>query len=343
MSMKQLFCVAGAVLILFGALPAAAQEVSGSVQGVAKDSSGAVLPGVSVTLTGTGFPAGTLAVTGAGGGYRFPAVPPGTYTMVAVLDGYLNVEVPQFRVNLGVRLSIDLDMVEDTVAETITVTSDVPLFSITASDTSATISGVMIEKLTIGGGDFTDVVEQAAGANSEDDLLGGISIDGSSGAENRFIIDGVDTTDLQVGTSEQRIPTEFIQEVQVKQGGYMAEFGGSTGGVINAVTKQGGGEFSGDVYYYMDDESWMGDDRPALRRVPGEGTRAELANVRDDDRERSQPGFTLGGPIWKDRMWFFVGYAPSAVDTTRTLTFPDGTTELKYPWGQSLPSKRSSP
>ncbi len=313
------------LLVLLAVTPAMAQEITGSIGGVVTDDSGAALPGASVTLTGAGYPAGTQAFTNDKGRFRFPAVPPGDYSLRVSLESFQTVEVKQFRVALEEALSFEVTLpLSDVVEETITVTAEAPMFSMTSSDTSATISGMMIEKLAIGQ-DFTDLVSQAAGAQDEDDVLGGISIDGSSGAENRFVVDGVDTTNLQEGTSQQTVMSEFLEEVQVKQGGYMAEFGGSTGGVINAVTKQGGNDFTGDVHFFMSPESGFGDDRPELRRNP-ETQNAEEARVSVDDRERTQPGFTLGGPILKDRMWFFAGYSPSKVDITRTLTYEDGST-----------------
>ena len=205
------------------------------------------------------------------------------------------------------------------VADTIVVVADVPLFSITSSDTSATISDEWIDKMPLAR-DFTSVVEQAAGANGESQLLGGISIDGSSGSENRFVVDGMDTTNIKEGVSQKRVITDFVEEVQVKQGGYMAEFGGSTGGVINAVTKQGGTAYTGDVHGYFEDNSWNGDVRPVLQNNPT-STAPELRVYDDDDRQRTEPGFTLGGPLHRDHMWFFVGYSPSTIDTTRTVSF----------------------
>ncbi len=324
MTKKKLLLLSTAALLLALAPAAIGQEVAGSVAGIVTDSEGTALPGATATLKGSGFPAGTEAFTQEKGRFRFPAVPPGNYSLRVSLDGFQTVEVKEFRVTIEEDLNFDVTLpIAEVVAEAITVTAEAPIISMTTSDTSATISGVMIEKLSMGQ-DYTDLVSQAAGANEEDDLLGGISIDGSSGSENRFVVDGIDTTNLQDGTSEQRVITEFLEEVQVKQGGYMAEFGGSTGGVINAVTKQGGNDFSGDVHFFYSPSSGYGDDRPELRRNP-DTQEAEEARVSEDDQERTQPGFTLGGPILKDRMWFFAGYSPSKVDVTRTNTFADGT------------------
>src|SRR4029450_12793672 len=88
------------------------------------------------------------------------------------------------------------------------------------------------------GRDFTSLVTQAPGANTEA-KLGGLSIDGASAGENRYIIDGIETTDLQQGISGKNVIADFVEEIQVKSSGYSAEFGGATGGVINVITKSG--------------------------------------------------------------------------------------------------------
>ena len=299
-----------------------AQEVSGTIQGSVTTVDGEAIPGVLVTLTGDGFPSGQPVVTNERGRYRYASVPPGNYTLQSSLDGFRDGEVPSFRVNLGSDLNISIPMQLAAVEDAIVVTGEVPLFSITASDTSATIADEWIEKMPLGR-DFTSAVEQAAGANGEDTLLGGISIDGSSGSENRFVVDGIDTTNIQEGTSQKRVVTDFVEEVQVKQGGYMAEFGGSTGGVINAVTKQGGSDFTGDVHVYLEDNSWNGDMRPVLQHNPSNGD-PELRIHPDDDRTRQEPGFTLGGPLHRDHMWFFVGYSPATIDVDRSVNFLNG-------------------
>src|SRR5207244_12317206 len=99
-------------------------------------------------------------------------------------------------------------------------------------------------ELILQGRDFTSVVTTAPGANDET-KSGGLQIDGSSGAENRFIVDGMDTTALRTGVSNKTVYTDFLSEVQVKSSGYAAEYGGSTGGGLRAVTKSSGTAFGG--------------------------------------------------------------------------------------------------
>ena len=311
------------IAIFFAALgpcvPALTQEITGSVQGVVLDPNGNALHGATVILTGDGFPSGSSVVTNSRGQYRYLSVPPGNYTLRAHLDGFSDSEVPSFRVNLGAQLQLDIPMRLPVLNDVVFVVSDLPLMSITSSDTSALIADAWIEKMPHSR-DFTSVVDQVAGANREDTLLGGISIDGSSGAENRFVVDGVDTTSLQKGTSKKRVLTDFVEEVQVKLGGYEAEFGGATGGVINAVTKQGGNDLSGNLYTYFEDSQWDGDVRPVLQTNPLTAT-PELKIFDDDDRQSTDLGLTVGGPLKTGLAWFFLGYSAATTDTTRTVDF----------------------
>lgn len=316
--------------LLCVALPATAQEQSGLIEGTVVDSTNAPVPGVTITVTGDGFT--RVVVTNERGAFRMPGVPPGVYDAVAELDGFKASTADDVQISLGSRQAINFTIQPDAVEDVIEVTAEAPIISVRQSDTSAVISQEWVENLPTGR-DFTSVVSQTASANDEGDLLGGISIDGASGAENKFIIDGMDTTNLQDGTSEKTLVTDFLEEVQVKASGYNAEFGGSTGGVISAVTKSGTNELKGDVHAYyeekgllFDERNYSGgsDGRRLNREQAADGTFFSEVLVDDTDEfERFEPGFTLGGPLASDKVWFFLGYSPTFREWTRTLSFPD--------------------
>ena len=299
------------------ALPAIAQEQTGGVDGVVRDNTGAVLPGVTVELTGRSI--GTVTtVTDAAGKYRFPRVPSGVYNVKASLMGYTPAEAKNVDVTLGKTLTVDLDLSLGSVSESITVTADAPLVDTTSSATSASISREQID-LVPKGRDFSSVVSQAAGASNEG-FVGGISIDGASGSENRFIIDGIDTTHPQNGDQGQGLITDFVEEIQVKSAGYQAEYGGSIGGVINAVTKSGTNDFSGSVGAYFGDSSWDGEKRPtpylAASSNPATTPGYHVFDV--DDTSRFEPFASIGGPILRDSLWFYLGVSQSEFETDRT-------------------------
>jgi hypothetical protein len=312
--MKRFRCF---TLIMFVAafvmLPTFAQEQTGAVEGIIKDNTGAVLPGVTVELTSSSI--GTVTTTtDARGMYRFPRVPSGVYAVKASLMGYTPASASRVDVKLGRTVTQDFDLSLGTVTESITVTADAPLVDVTSNATSASISREQIE-LVPRGRDFSSVVSQAAGASNEG-FAGGISIDGASGAENRFIIDGIDTTHPQNGDQGQGLITDFVEEVQVKSAGYQAEFGGSIGGVINAVTKSGTNNFQGSIGTYFGNSSWDGEKRP----IPYETDPTLYRTFDVDDTTRFEPFASIGGPILRDALWFYLGVSQSEFETERTTT-----------------------
>ena len=133
------------------------------------------------------------------------------------------------------------------------VTAESPLVDVAQSARQTNIRAEQVELLPQGR-DFTTLVTQAPGANQEA-KLGGLSIDGASAGENRYIIDGIETTNLQTGISGKNVIVDFVEEVQVKSSGYTAEFGGATGGVINVVTKSGTNDFHGSALYNFEGSS----------------------------------------------------------------------------------------
>lgn len=293
------------------ALPVIAQEQTGSIEGVVRDSSGAVLPGVTVEVTSPSI--GTVVDTTDGRGlYRFPRLPSGVYNVKASLMGYAPAEARNVGVTLGKAATQNLELSLGALTESITVTSDAPLVDLTSSTTSVSISREQIE-LIPRGRDFTSIVSHAAGASNEG-FLGGISIDGASGSENRFVIDGIDTTHPQNGDAGQLLITDFVEEVQVKSAGYQAEHGGSIGGVINAITKSGSNNLDGSIGLYYGDRSWDGDQRAA----PYQANPTLYQTFDVDETKRLEPFLAIGGPILRDRLWFFLGASQSEFETDRS-------------------------
>jgi hypothetical protein len=312
----------GTLAVLLGLLlaaPAAAQETTGAIEGVVKDSSGAVLPGTTVQAVG---PAGVVtAVTDDRGEFRFPRLPSGRYKVTASLSGFVDRE-SAVDLTVGNTVRVDMALAVTGVTEAISVTATGAI-DLSTPATATNISRERIE-LIPRGRDFTDVVGQATGVAAESQA-GGISIDGSSGSENRFVIDGIDTTDPQVGTSAVPLRADFLEEVQVKSAGYAAEFGGSTGGVINVITKSGSNQFHGGVLSEFQDRGWGGGERALLRDSLTSNTFVYIDPPKDDEM-RIDPGAFMGGPIWTDRLWFFGSYQPGLRSTTRTVNFSNGVT-----------------
>ena len=224
-------------LFLCLAAVAGAQEQSSSIQGVVRDLQGAVLPGATVEARNPLGGVNTV-VTNAEGVFRFPALPPGTYELTATLQGFRPAKLPNTVLELGKNLTLEMAMEVASLTETVSVTAESsPIIDVKGNTVSATFSKATIDRMPKGR-DFTTILRQAPGAQAES-KSGGTQIDGASGSENRFIIDGMDTTNLQTGVSGKTMLLDFADEVQVKSSGYNAEFGGATGGVVNVLTKSG--------------------------------------------------------------------------------------------------------
>ena len=318
---RRVFGIFLALMLAIASAPVMAQETTGAIEGNVKDSSGGFLPGVTVQVVG---PSGTLvAVTDERGEYRFPRLSSGRYTVRATLDGF-SPNTKTVDLTVGSTSRAEFTLAVGGVTETIEVSGATPVIDLRSAATATSISRERIEFIPRGR-DFTDVVGQAAGANPEAQA-GGISINGSSGSENRFIIDGIDTTDPQEGISAIPLRAEFMEEVQVKSAGYAAEFGGSTGGVINAITRSGTNNVHGMILADFQQRSWGGSERPILVDSLTSDT-FEYITPPKEDETRIDPGFSLGGPILRDRLWFFGMYQPGIRDTTRTVNFQDDTVD----------------
>ena len=161
-----------------------------------------------------------------------------------------------------------------------------------------------------------------------------LTIYGASSVENQWIVDGINTTNVIKGFQGKAINTEFIQEVEVKTGGYQAEYGRALGGIINVITKSGGNEFHGDGFVYYDSSSWK-----AAQKITDEDS--IVGSMRIDNYKRTDFGADLGGYLFKDRLWFFAAYdrvqTPakvsryfSSVLVPNTLEFPLDATDSLY-------------
>jgi hypothetical protein len=335
--------------VLFASLlfswPVAAQETRGAIEGVIRDASGAVLPGVTVEAKSE---SGTFsAVTDLNGVYRFPALNPGQYEITANLSGFTPATSAPVVVEVGRLLKVDLSLKIAGVAESVEVTAESPTIDVKQTTAATNLRADAIDRMPKGR-DFTSLVTLAPGANLES-RSGGLSIDGSSAAENKYYLDGIDTTNLRTGVSATPFLTDFIGELQVKSSGYAAEFGGSTGGVVSVISKSGTNQFHSEIGTYFNSEALNGDlalnntagtaggsalgsglaqlapgttgVRRALRLVLSGANEAETVVYPKDDYTRWDPHFQVGGPIFRDKLWFWAGYTPQLENTDRIVTF----------------------
>ncbi len=314
------------LLLIALAFTGFAQENSGKILGTVSDSSGAVIPGASVLATSENLPRGLQTTALANGVYEFTNVPIGTYTVTFSAPGFQTQKKTNVLVQLGSEVNINQRMTVGQVAETVEVSAEAVSLDVTSSSTSTNISQHQFENLEKGRS-FNSILALAPGVRTEVKGgavgVGGISVDGASGSENSYVVDGVDVSDVRRGSlrSFNAIPLEFVQEVQVKSAGFAAEYGGATGGVVNVATRGGSNAFHGQADYAFTSDSLNPRDRGFWQRSPLNADQADFFAPKKDGYSIQYPGGTLGGRIIRDKLFFLVSYHPELESTQRVANY----------------------
>jgi len=305
--------LAGFSVALVGALPRAAAQSSttGAIQGQVSDAkTGERLAGVTIVVTSPVLQGTQTAISDENGFYKISELPPGTYLVTYY---YNQTTLERTGVNVGVNKTTAVFQTIQEVAtggEVVKITDTAPTIDPTSTTQGITIDKNYLRNIPVPGRTFESALGAAAG--SQNDGVG-VSFSGSSSLENQYFVDGVNTTGLTYGTIGTPVINDFIEEIEVITGGYNAEYGRATGGVVNVVTKTGSNEFKGSIF---------GTYQPGFLTAP---TRASPVNASSIDATannvyQADLGFELGGPIIKDRLWYFVGFAPQfgRTDVTRS-------------------------
>ena len=309
--------------IRFSSASLTAQVPTGKIYGTVTDEQGNPLPGVAVEATSAQLVGKAAAVTETNGVYRLFALTPGTYKITFTLAGFKPLTRDGIVVALEQTVKLDAGLELGAIEEQVTVVGKTPLI-----DVKTTVKGMTMTRETFQilprGRDFDSLIAAVPGVANEP-MLGGFSVDGASGLENMFYVDGTDISDTWTGARGEDVAFEFVEEVQVKASGYQAEFGGAMGGVINVITRQGGNSYHGDLLGYYSGSALYGKERDTLRYNPYDIYLAEYVNYQDlygkDKVDRIEGGFSLGGFIIKDRLWFFGSFLPVFLNTTRHVVF----------------------
>ena len=224
-------------------------------------------------------------------------------------------------------------MLEPVVAEEVVVSGEAPVIDPTSTTTGTNYTSTVVSKLPVSR-NYADIVRSNPGVSTDrGDTQGrslALSIYGASSAENQWIIDGVNTTNVFNGIQGKAINNEFVQEVEVKTGGYQAEYGRALGGIINVITKSGGNQFHGDGFAYYDS---TGTAASAQFKSGDSG----IAEMRVADGQRLDYGLDIGGFILKDRLWFFGAYNRVNLDThvSRVESSTHVSNEVRFPFNES--------
>ncbi len=291
----------------------------GKIIGKVVDNQGSSLPGVAVEAISPKLVGKAATITDANGTFRLMALPTGVYQVTFSLPGFKTLVREDIYLELSQTLTLNVTLEMSALAETITVVGQAPLI-----DVKSTVKGQVMTKETFmslpRGRAFDSLISLIPGVQNED-ITAGISVDGASGAENVFFVDGADMTDFHLGIKGQNMVLELLDEVKVTASGYNAEFGGSMGGVVNVITRSGGNDYHGDVMlFYENNRTYMqGKARDYLRQNPDNDTLFEYVNDdtlyfnggKDRDRYNRYEGVvSLGGYIIKNKLWFFGSLNP---------------------------------
>jgi hypothetical protein len=312
-----------AVLLCLSPNPVAGQAVTGTILGRVTDNSGAVVPGAKVTVanTGTGFVRTTISDVN--GEYVAPQVPTGTYSVTAELTGFKTVTLSNIHVGVDQRPRIDLKLDIGQMTETVEIQAETPLVQTTTSDLSATIEGDAIQSLPLNGRNFVTLTRTIPGVTGGVGPGGGnidgagslawrasasFSANGQRPRDNNYLLDGVDNNETWLQTVVVFPSVDALDEFKLQTSTYSAEFGNSMGGVVNLQIKSGTNTYHGSLFEFMRND-----------RLDANNWFNNRAGRPKPDFSQHQFGGTIGGPIIKDKTFFFADYQGMRI--TQGLTY----------------------
>lgn len=309
---------------------AQAQITRGAVSGTVRDASGAVVPGVSVTATNVATNAARTSVSDAQGFYRIPALEPGTYTVRAELSGFQKVEIKDVPVRTSSEVSLNVDMKVATTAETITVEGKNEAIELNKTNPTVgmTATARQVVELPLGAARNINNLVLLAPNTGSTAGQGGITANGQRSRNNNYMIDGSDNNDISVTIPTTPVVPESVAEFQVQTNSYSTEFGRNSGAQVNVITKSGTNAFHGEVWDY-----YRNSDFYSLTNIQKAAGLTEQSPF-----TRHQAGASIGGPIIKDKTFFFLLYQ---YDGQRPGETPGATVRIPTPAGyaalQSVP------
>lgn len=295
-------------IFIFACTAAMAQLSTADIVGTVTDPTGALVPNAKVTLQNLDTHQERSATTNSTGDYLFTLLPVGRYSITVKASGFKTANVTNLSVEAGDRARSDVHLATGTESDTITVDASTPLLQADNATVSSTVTAKAVQDLPLNGRNFVQLVQIVPGANEgpgngltsggrPDDrrVSASFSVNGQDDTLNNYIIDGADDNERIIGTIGVRPNVEGIQEITVQTNSYSVEAGRTAGGVVNITTKSGTNHFHGSAYEFFRNDIF--DARNALQTT---GNKPEL--------RQNQFGGSLGGPIIKDRTFFFADY-----------------------------------
>jgi len=307
-------CIAG---LLFCAAPSEGQQVGGSaLQGRVIDQQQAVLPGVTVIITNQDTGTFRETVSGPDGTYFATGLQAGRYRITAELSGFKKFTREDVGLLLGSTQTVEIRLDVGGVAESVTVTEEAPPVDLTSSKVGGNVGSKEILELPSPTRNFIAFVAMVPGIQLNPSAEGSdsLSINGQSNNQVTFVLDGGNNTDdnsASASGAQARTPLEAVEEFQVQTNQFDVEFGRTTGGVVNAITKRGTNAFRGSAFGYLTNSA-----------MTAETIFAKLAGAGESETDKHQWGGTFGGPILRDKIHFFGSFERYVLGTGLTNVFP---------------------
>jgi hypothetical protein len=323
-----------AVALLAGSVPAWAQLRTGAIEGTVLDPDGAVIPGAQVTVRNTGTGIERVLTTDDFGRFRAVSLEPGVYDITATKSGFRTAERKGVQVVVGSTTTADVTLPVGAATETVTVTESAPVIDTEKTDVTSTVAEEVVANVPVIGRRFDNYVLLTPGV-SPDGSFGLITYRGVSGLYNNNTVDGADNNQAFFSEARGRTRAVYtysqasIKEFQVGLSNFNAEYGRAAGGLVNAVTKSGTNAFHGEAFYFLRDDFTSAREPtipvPVIERAIGDDRLPE---------RRQQFGFAMGGPIVRDKLFWFLNWDqqvrgfPYVVNTNSATFIPDDCTTI---------------
>ena len=306
----------------------AQSSTTGQITGEVRAQGGGPLPGATIVATSPALQGERAVTTGKDGKFVLPVLPPGIYTLKVTMPGHQTLELGGVAVQLGRITAMPVALKEGEIVEAVTVTAEFPLIQKKTADTTVNLGAKTLDTIPTAARSFRDLTKYVPSVTSVElnttdaSTTGFPSIRGEGQYGDNYLIDGLTVRDPSVKTTATPLNYDAIEEVQIITDGFSPEYGQSLGGSVNVITKSGSNTFGGEVAYLYDSDSLGASFEPTILATP---------SAYDD----STPYVNLGGPILKDKLWYFFSYdRPSSSDTFAPVfkegfgVLPEGVTDV---------------
>jgi hypothetical protein len=284
-------------------------QTTGRIAGQAVDPGGVAVAGVVVTVGSPSLQGARTDTTDSRGEFRFAFLPPGIYDVKTARPGFEAARIQAVRVDLDRTATVQVLLQLAAVLETVHVSGAPPAIDVTNTTTGLNVTSELYSRIPVDRSFFA-IARVAPGAQDDE---AGSAIYGSTGAENQYVVDGLNVTGtLAGGHGGKDLNFDFIEEVEIKTGGLPAEYGRTTGGILNVLTKSGGNDFHGSAFGFFAGGGLSSANRTAAFR-PADTTTVKNTSSKGD------VGADVGGRIVRDRLWLFAAYNRVAENTDTTV------------------------